>query len=153
MEKSKYVERLNDLIPAGFSDAVNSYEEAITEISIESVRTQLKIFQNDHRQHVKKLSAAVVAQGGKPHERGSAKGFFLKQLTSIRAKMGNESAIRAMQANETLMNTIYAKACKEPWSDDLRKLVETNYHDEQRHLSYLQDCITRRVWDQAAAHP
>jgi len=153
MEKTKYVERLNDLIKLDF-DAVNSYEEAIQEISIESVRSQLRTFQNDHRQHIQRLSAAVQAQGGKPHDRGSAKGFFLKQMTAIRARMGNESAIRAMQANETLVNNHYAKAAKEPWPDDLRKLVESNYRDEQRHLSYLQECITRRVWDEGhAQHP
>lgn len=153
MEKSKFVERLNDLIQTDY-DAVNSYQEAIDEITIESVRSRLREYQNDHRTHIQKLTAAVQAQGGKPYDRGSAKGFFLKQMTAIRSKMGNEQAIRAMHANESLINKIYAKACKEPWPDDLQRLVESNYHDEQRHLSYLQECITQRIWDQeGAAHP
>ncbi len=152
MDKSKTIERLNDLIKLDL-DAVGSYQEAIDEINIEAVRTKLREFQTDHRNHVVQLSGAVKALGGKPHERGSAKGFFLKQITAIRSKMGNEASIRAMQANETVMNSVYAKAAKEDWTPDLRTMIEHNYRDEQKHLTYLQQCITQRIWEQAAAHP
>lgn len=152
MEKTKVIDRLNDLIKLDM-DAVASYEEAITEINLESVRWQLKEYQNDHRQHVTRLTAAVRALGGEPAERGSLKGFFLKQITAITARMGNEAAIRAMQANEKLINSMYSKATHEDWPSDLKALVESNYHDEQRHLSYLQQCVRDQVWEQPGAHP
>ncbi|AKU90238.1 PA2169 family four-helix-bundle protein [Vulgatibacter incomptus] len=152
MMKNKMIEQLNELIKLDL-DAIGSYDEAIQEISLEPVRAKLREFQNDHRNHVTKLSAAVQALGGKAPERGSAKGFFVKQLTNIRAKTGNEGAIRAMQANETHMNSVYAKAAKEDFTPDLRSLVEHNFRDEQKHLAYVQQCVTNRVWEEAAAHP
>lgn len=147
------IERLNDLLKVDH-DAVNSYEEAIQGIDIEHVRTNLRQFQNDHRQHVEKLSAAIRTLGGTPHEKTSIKGFFQKQMTAISAKMGNEAAIRAMESNEKLMNHSYSKAAKETWPPDLQNLVEHNFSDEKRHLTFLQQCITQRVWEQQAAqHP
>lgn len=152
MNDKEAIENLNDLIKLDI-DAVNAYEEAIQRIDLSSVTTKLREFQNDHRRHITDLSDAVRKLGGQPAEKPSIKGFFLKQFTSITSAMGNEAALRAMQANETLTNKSYAHAVKENWPANLRPIIERNYQDEQRHLAFIQDCITRRVWEQAGAHP
>jgi len=152
MDKDKMIDQLNHLLKVDH-DAINSYEEAINGIDIEHVRSKLREFQSDHRTHVDKLTQAIRQMGGQPHERSSVKGFFQKQMTAISARMGNEAAIRAMEANEKLVNQSYAKAAKEPWPPDLLNLVQHNFDDEKRHLSFLQQCITQRVWEQPAAHP
>lgn len=152
MDKNKMIDQLNHLLKVDH-DAINSYEEAINGIDIEHVRSKLREFQSDHRMHVDKLTQAIRQMGGTPHDKSSIKGFFQKSMTAISARMGNEGAIRAMEANEKLVNGVYAKAAKEPWPPDLLNLVQHNFDDEKRHLSFLQQCITQRVWDQQAAHP
>ncbi|HWV39574.1 MAG TPA: PA2169 family four-helix-bundle protein [Vulgatibacter sp.] len=152
MDKTRMIDHLNDLLKVDH-DAINSYEEAIGGIDIEHVRSKLREFQNDHRTHVDSLNQAIRQMGGMPHDKSTIKGFFLKSMTAISARMGNEGAIRAMESNEKLVNQAYAKAAKESWPPDLMNLVKHNYDDEKRHLSFLQQCITQRVWEQQAAHP
>lgn len=152
MNEKQTIEKLNDLIKLDH-DAVAAYEEAIQRIDISSVSMKLREFQNDHRRHITDLSQCVTRLGGQPEQKTSIKGFFLKQMTSISASMGNEAALRAMQANEKLTNKSYAKAVQENWPADIRNIIEKNYQDEQRHLQQIEQWINTRVWEQAGAHP
>lgn len=152
MDQNETIEKLNDLIKLD-NDAVQAYQEAIERIDLNEVSMKLREFQNDHRRHIDDLSDAVRQLGGNPATKPSAKGFFIKQMTSVRSAMGNEQAIKAMHANEMLTNKTYASAVKENWPANCRPLIEKNYQDEQRHLNTIKEWIDRRIWDQAAAHP
>src|SRR5690606_21954641 len=98
MNEKETIEKLNDLIKLDF-DAVNAYEEAIKRIDLNEVGMRLREFQGDHRRHIDDLSECVRRLGGTPENKPSIKGFFLKQMTSISSSMGNEQALKAMQAN------------------------------------------------------
>ena len=152
MNPSQQIEKLNDLIQLDY-DAVGAYEAAIDRIDVESIRSSLREFQNDHRRHIQELSAQVRSLGGTPKERPDMKGFVLKGFTAITSMMGNEAALRAMQGNEKLTNTSYANALRESWSEPVRQLLERNYHDEQRHLAYIEDALRNRIWETGAIHP
>lgn len=152
MNEKETIEKLNDLIKLDF-DAVNAYEEAIKRIDLNEVGMRLREFQSDHRRHIDDLSECVRRLGGTPENKPSIKGFFLKQMTSISSSMGNEQALKAMQANETLTNKTYASAIKENWPANVRPVIEKNYQDEQRHLNQIKEWVDRRVWEQAGAHP
>ena len=152
MNQSQFIEKLNHLIQLDH-DAVGAYEAAIDRIDVESIRAQLRQFQNDHRRHITDLSAVVVRLGGTPKERPDVKGFVLKGFTAVTSMMGNEAALRAMQGNEKLTNSSYSSALRENWPPDIRSLVEQNYRDEQRHLAYIEDGLRNRIWEQGAAHP
>ena len=152
MNQSQIIEKLNHLIQLDH-DAVGAYEAAIDRIDVESIRAQLRQFQNDHRRHITDLSAVVVRLGGTPKERPDVKGFVLKGFTAVTSMMGNEAALRAMQGNEKLTNSSYSSALRENWPPDIRSLVEQNYRDEQRHLAYIEDGLRNRIWEQGAAHP
>jgi len=152
MDPSQMIEKLNELIALDH-DAVGAYEAAIDRIDVESIRAQLRQFQDDHRRHIYDLSAQVKRLGGVPRERPDAKGFILKGFTAITSMMGTEAALRAMQGNEKLTNTSYANALRENWPADLRTVIEQNYRDEQRHLAYVEDALRNRIWEQGTAHP
>lgn len=152
MNEKEVIEKLNDLIKLDH-DAVNAYEEAIKRIDINEVSMRLREFQNDHRRHIDDLSEAVRQHGGTPASKPSIKGFFLKQMTSISSSMGNQQALKAMQANETLTNKTYSEAIKKNWPASVRPIIEKNYQDEQRHLNQIKEWVDQRIWERGAAHP
>jgi len=151
MDPSQIIEKLNHLIQLDF-DAVGAYDAAIHRIDVESIRTRLAEFQDDHRRHISELSGLVRARGGVPMERPDAKGFILKGFTAVTSMMGNEAALRAMQGNEKLTNSSYANALRENWPPDVRDVIERNHRDEQRHLAYIEDALRNRIWEQSGAH-
>jgi uncharacterized protein (TIGR02284 family) len=152
MDQPKLIDKLNDLIQLDY-DAVGAYEAAVDRIDVESIRSRLREFQNDHRRHITDLSAQVSRLGGTPKQKPNVKGFVLKGFTAVTSMMGNEAALRAMQGNEKLTNSSYASALRENWPADIRNVIEQNYRDEQRHLAYIEDALRNRIWEQGAVHP
>jgi uncharacterized protein (TIGR02284 family) len=151
MDQKNMVKRLNELI-AMDHDAVGAYEAAIERIDVEFLRMRLREFQHDHERHIRELSQVVRGLGGTPRERPDTKGFILKGFTAVTSMMGNEAALQAMRGNEVLTNRTYRTALQEEWSDDIRAIIERNYQDEQNHLSFIEEALRNRAWEQAA-HP
>jgi uncharacterized protein (TIGR02284 family) len=152
MDPSQTIEKLNDLIGLDY-DAVGAYDAAIHRIDVESIRARLAEFREDHRRHIRDLSAQVRQLGGTPREHADAKGFILKGFTAVTSMMGNEAALRAMQGNEKLTNSSYGNALRENWPESVRHIIERNHHDEQRHLAYIEDALRNRIWETGGVHP
>jgi rubrerythrin len=53
------------------------------------------------------------------------------------AALGAKGLLVAMIANEMLTNGTYQTALELPCPDEVRKLLERNFADEQRHLRWL----------------
>lgn len=138
----KIIKRLSDLMQLDI-DAVEAYEQALKNIETTMIHSQIASFQNDHKQHINDLSRLITKLGGEPPERTKDfKGFFIKGMTALRSAMGEQSALKAMYANEELTNKTYSKALEEgELSVEARLLVEKNYADEQRHLAYIHSVI------------
>jgi uncharacterized protein (TIGR02284 family) len=151
-DMKKVIEKLNDLIALD-RDAVAAYTEAITRIHIPALKEALSQFRGDHQRHITDLSAVVSKYGGVPRTKTDVKGFFIKGFTAITSAMGDEAALRAMQGNETLTTGTYQKAMKEKWPADVLALIQKNFADEQRHLTFIREAIQMRRWEQEAAHP
>jgi uncharacterized protein (TIGR02284 family) len=152
MDLNRMIERLNDLIALDF-DAVGAYEAAINRIDVESLRMSLREFQRDHERHIQDLSRVVTQLGGTPRRKPDAKGFILKGFTAVTSMMGNEAALQAMRGNEALTNRTYRMALDEDWSDEARIIIERNYSDEQRHLSFIENALRNRTWEQPTVQP
>jgi uncharacterized protein (TIGR02284 family) len=144
----KLVGKLNDLIALDI-DAIEAYEAAIKRVSFSGLQERLLSFQQDHERHVAELSDCVTRYGETPRERPDMKGFFLKAFTAVTAMMGDEAALRAMAGNERLTNRTYELALEEHWPEEIRRIIERNYADEQRHLAFIHDALSNRVWDMA----
>jgi uncharacterized protein (TIGR02284 family) len=149
---SRLIDNLNDLIALDF-DAVNAYESAITRIDAEEVRDVLREYQEDHRRHIRDLSACVSQLGGTPRDKPDAKGFFIQAFTAITSMMGDRAALSAMRSNEELTNKAYDRALAEcVWPTSMLQIIERNREDERRHLAYVLQTIDAMAVARADAH-
>lgn len=147
MQAQAVIALLRDLVHLDV-DAIHAYDQAIKNVDVAHVRAELDRFKADHERHVSDLSAAIVELGGQaPVIRRDVKGFLIEGMTALRAAMGTEQSLRAMLTNEKLTNREYAKAARMALPVAIDALVQRNRDDERRHLEYLEDAITRRVWE------
>ncbi len=150
MDTAKLVDKLNDLIKLDV-DAIHAYDQSISACKMDELKRGLSDFRADHDRHVRELSDCVRQLGGQPDVRRDLKGFFIGGFTAI-VSQGDHSSLVAMQTNEELTNSYYRRALElEDLSPDVRALLEKNYADEQRHLTWIKDQIAARVWERRAA--
>jgi uncharacterized protein (TIGR02284 family) len=150
MDTPKVLDKLNDLIKLDV-DAVHAYDQAISGCKMDELKRRLTEFRGDHDRHIRDLSECVRQLGGQPEVQQDWKGFLIEGFTAI-VSQGDHSSLVAMQGNEELTNSSYRKALElEDLSPDVRALLERNYSDEQKHLSWIKDQIQARVWERKAA--
>jgi uncharacterized protein (TIGR02284 family) len=150
MDTVKVVDKLNDLIKLDV-DAIHAYDQAISSCTMDELKRGLTEFRSDHDRHVRELSDCVRALGGQPEVRRDWKGFLISGFTAI-VSQGDQSSLMAMQTNEELTNSSYRRALDlENLSPEIRSLLEKNYADEQRHLAWIKDKLSSRVWERRAA--
>lgn len=153
MDTNQTIKELNELIQLDI-DAIQAYDQAISNVSETNVKQQLETFKADHHRHVTELSDEVRKVGGQPPEfKRDAKGFLMQGFTAIRSATGTEGALKAMRMNEKLTNRNYAEAVKKNFPANIQSVVERNLADEQKHLSWIEDAIQRRLWEGAPARP
>jgi uncharacterized protein (TIGR02284 family) len=152
METKELEKELNSLIHLDH-DAVSAYESAIGRIDNEPIKQQLRSFQEDHKRHIRDLSNALKSAGGKPNDRSDVKGVFIKGFTAVTSMMGTEAALRAMQGNEKLTTSTYARAREKDFGPSIKTIIDRNYEDERRHLAYIENTLRTRPWESASAHP
>jgi uncharacterized protein (TIGR02284 family) len=147
------ITRLNNLLMLDH-DAVDAYQQAIDHIKNEPCRNQLRIFQADHRRHIADLKTCIVQYGGAAKDRRDLKGFFIKGMTVIQSLMGDEMALKAMQSNEKLTNGTYQEALDDvTLPEDVRAIVAKGRADEARHLDWINQALSRRIWESGSAQP
>jgi len=147
MDTTEMAKNLSSLVQLDI-DAVHAYNQAIEEIDVVSIRDQLTEFRNDHSRHITELSDEIRQLGETPPEYSKDfKGHLIEGFTSLRSKMGTESALKAMQSNEKLTNKNYDKARSWTLTPTAKALVEKNYADEQRHLHYIEQALAARTWE------
>ena len=152
LSTDKTIDELNDLIRFDY-DAIGAYDEAIAGIHEPTIRDQITRFRGDHERHVTELSAIVRRLGGDPPERPGARGILRKTLTKVAGLVGTEAVLRAMKSNEEVLNKQYGNRANLEFPRDIQAQVQKNLADEQRHLSWIEQCLQNRLWETAGAHP
>ncbi|HEY3306828.1 MAG TPA: DUF2383 domain-containing protein [Desulfuromonadaceae bacterium] len=143
MENKDIFKHLEKLIQLDI-DACHAYDQAIEKIDELVVKEKLVLFKADHRRHVDVLSAKMAQLGGTPPEFAKDfKGFFISGFTALRSLTGTGGALEAMETNERLTNSSYEKAVKEDFPTDIATTIRENYADEQRHLSFIREALSR----------
>lgn len=146
-ESKKLLKQLESLCQPDI-DAVQAYTAAIERIDLLEVREKLTTFRSDHQRHISNLSPFFERFGGSPPRQSpDFKGFLIQGFTAVKSMLGNESAIKAMKSNEELTNKTYDRALEENFPKDMKSVIEKNRDDERRHLQYINQCITERVWE------
>jgi uncharacterized protein (TIGR02284 family) len=143
------IKAMNDLIHLD-QDAIRAYEQAIEACEIPEIRATLTEFQGDHQRHVRDLDAKVRSMGGEPPAGRDIKGFFIEGFTAL-TSMGDRSALMAMRANEELTTHTYRSALEQALPADVSALIEENYKDEVRHLSWIKQMQESRGWEKPKA--
>lgn len=146
-------ERLGDLAQLDI-DAARAYSQALEEITDSAIHETISNFKADHHRHIADLSQAIRGLGGTPPTiNPDLKGFLLEQFTNIRSQSGTEGALKAMQTNEKLTNKKYGDARGWDLAPDHHALIEKNYADEHRHLTYIETVLSTRAWEHPEARP
>jgi uncharacterized protein (TIGR02284 family) len=152
MDRHETISTLNELIQLDI-DAVHAYEQAIDRIDMRQIAEDLERFKGDHQRHIRELSAAVRQLGADPPERSpDLKGYLIEGFTALRSMTGTEGALKAMRTNEKITNKNYDKALSQDLPADVAAIVRRNRDDERRHLEYIENALSNRVWE-TAAHP
>jgi uncharacterized protein (TIGR02284 family) len=142
----KMIKKLEKLIVLD-RDAVGAYEAAVERMSVPHLRERLRAFQQDHERHIRDLSNVITDLGGEAPQAADLKGAVLKGLTAITSSMGDQGALTAMRGNEELTNRTYQKALGDPWPENVRRVIERNRADEQRHLAFIQAALREHAWE------
>lgn len=129
-------------------DAVEAYEQAIKNIDIAIIKTNLSRFRDDHKQHIKDLNQLIVSFGGEAvKETADLKGLLLEGFTALRSMTGTEGALKAMKGNEKLTNKTYDDALQaDELPENARLLLIKNRDDERRHLAYIEQVLADEPW-------
>jgi uncharacterized protein (TIGR02284 family) len=141
MNRDDILDNLEKLIHLDV-DATHAYDQAIKNVNEQVIKDKLIQFQADHRKHIDLLSAKVLELGGTPPELTSDfKGFIISGFTALRSLTGTKGALEAMETNEKLTTSKYEEASKKDFPVDILSIIQSNYADEQRHLSFVREAI------------
>lgn len=150
MDNKEIIKELKSLCQLDI-DAFFAYNETLRHIDKADVKTQVEHFKADHERHIKNLSDQIRSLGEEPPEFSrDFKGFVLDAFTKIRSITGTEGALKALRSGENITNKRYANASKLEFPERIKDLVEKNFKDEQRHLHYIEQALSDRVWEKAA---
>ena len=150
MDTKAVIALMRDLVHLDV-DAIHAYDQALKNIDVAHIRSQLERAKADHERHISELSAAIVDLGGTaPVIRRDMKGLLIEGMTALRSAMGTEQSLRAMQTNEKLTNKTYQEALDDrALPDDVREVVLKNRADEARHLDWINKALDQRLWESA----
>jgi len=147
MAEKDIVKHLKSLLQLDV-DASHAYQQAIDRIELVSVREQLTKYREDHERHVREISEKLRELGETPPKASpDLKGMMIEGFTALRSMTGTEGALKAMKTNEKLTNRKYDEARKMNVAADVQQLLESNYQDERRHLTYVEEALQSRIWE------
>jgi uncharacterized protein (TIGR02284 family) len=152
LSTEKQIEELNELIRLDL-DAVSAYTEAIHALHDPSLRDPLTLYRGDHERHVTELSVLVQRLGGKPAGTPDVKGVVRKTMTKIAGLIGEETILKAMKSNEEATNKAYSRHAALDFPVDILDLIRRNYDDEKKHLQWVEQALSTRLWERPGTHP
>jgi rubrerythrin len=120
------------------SEAAFAYETAAELAELSEVRSRLLEFAQDHRRHVAELGQAIREIGGEPTAAAPPPDTSVfGVLTSALGMVGPRALLMGLIGNEEFTNSAYDTALELISDPDLRRLIERNFEDEQRHITWL----------------
>jgi len=135
---SEILDGLNDLLQLDH-DAIGAYEIAIDKLQDRDNAQQIAGFKRDHERHIQELNLAIAGLGGTPRNEPHSTGPFKQALQSLGGLAGDKGLLIAWRTNELQVRTKYdAYASKaNHWGPDLKRLVDRNALDEERHYDWV----------------
>jgi uncharacterized protein (TIGR02284 family) len=135
---AQLIKQLNSLIALDY-DAIEAYEAAIARMNELNDKAQLTRFLGDHQRHVVDLVPLVRELGGEPTTKADFKKILTKGKVLLGGLVGDRAVLEAMKSNEETSTKTYRSAIEDhAFPDHMRTVLERNFADEQRHLSWLE---------------
>jgi rubrerythrin len=137
--QSNFVDALKELIELDY-DAVEAYEAAINRLENKEYKSQLTNFRDDHKRHVKELSALMKKHNEEaPTGPDMSKQWLAKGKVVLANMVGDKTILAAMKTNEDDTNTAYERLCKhkERW-DDAMDILNRGLADEKTHRAWIE---------------
>jgi uncharacterized protein (TIGR02284 family) len=132
---------LNDLIELDL-DAIEAYEAAIARLSDPADKVQLGRFLEDHHRHAVDLSPLVQEAGASPATAPDFRRVLTKGKVVLMGLAGDIGVLEAMKSNEETTTKTYERASRDAGLPlQAKAIVDRNYADEQRHLSWIEQRI------------
>ncbi|HEU0077241.1 MAG TPA: ferritin-like domain-containing protein [Longimicrobiaceae bacterium] len=135
---SEILDGLNDLLQLDH-DAIGAYEIAIEKLQDRDNAQQIAGFKRDHERHIQELNLAIARLGGTPRNEPHATGPFKQALQSLGGLAGDRGLLIAWRTNELQVRTKYDSYASRAnhWGPDLKRLVDRNALDEERHYEWV----------------
>lgn len=150
MERKDIINELKKLCQLDI-DAVHAYNECLHHIDLPDVKSRITDFKGDHERHIKDLSNFIRSYNDEPPKFSpDLKGYMLDVFSKIRSLSGTEGALKSLKGGENLTNKRYSDAVALDFPSNIKTVIEKNYDDERRHLSYVEDAINSKIWKKAA---
>lgn len=147
MTNTELADKLNSLIKLD-NDTLHSYDKVIDAIEHQEIKDEIIKFRNDHRRHVDNLSLLVQTMNETPARKESDLiDTFLGGETMLQNLAGIEGSLRALHTGEKLTNHNYGAAVKWDVPADVHAVLQANYSDEQRHISFVEKAIRDKIWE------
>lgn len=150
MERHQVTQELSTLVQMDI-EAVKSYEQALEGVDDDAVRAELDSIRGDHARNADRLSALLRDLGETPPE--AVRDFHGAIYGGIPSEFGMEGptvhALEAMKTNEELLHQRYAGVLNLDLPQDVRVTVERSFHDQERHLTWIDDQLQQRGGDAA----
>jgi rubrerythrin len=120
------------------NEAAFAYQTAAELVDVPDVRAQLLAFAGDHRRHVADIGRAIEQLGGEPAAAAPPpETSVFALLTSALGMVGPRAVLLALIGNEEFTNSAYDTALELVPDPELHALLERNFEDEQRHITWL----------------
>lgn len=138
------LDALNDLLQLDH-DAIGAYEVAIDKLSDRTLAGRIQEFKQDHQRHISDLNAIIATLGGTPRNEPHATGPLKQGLQSLGGLAGDKGLLMAWRTNEMQVKNKYmsraADSVKHEWPMDVRRAVERNALDEERHYRWVVETL------------
>ncbi|HEX2190580.1 MAG TPA: ferritin-like domain-containing protein [Longimicrobiaceae bacterium] len=141
---SEILDGLNDLLQLDH-DAIGAYEIAIEKLEDRDHADQIAGFKRDHERHIRDLNEAIAGLGGTPKNEPHATGPFKQALQSLGGLGGDRGILIAWRTNELQVRTKYDSYAAKAnfWGTELKRLVDRNALDEERHYEWVTQALER----------
>jgi rubrerythrin len=122
------------------AEAAAAYEAVAEVVDVADVQRHLQAFAQDHRRHVEKLGQLIQELGGTAEAAAPPpEDSTFVRLALALSSMGPRAALLSLVGNEQFTNATYETALELASDAETIALLERNFQDEQRHLSWLSE--------------
>ncbi len=121
-------------------DAVEAYETAISRLENLQFKSMLLGFCDDHKRHIRELSAVLRTNAEEPPTAPSAKKWLAQGKVILANLLGDTAILKAMLSNEIDTNTAYEKmANRDDLWDELIDIIKRGLTDERKHKKWMEE--------------